>query len=87
MEQGTKSNLTLENRNTMQVTGIKKIKTTEATQVIASLENCQIVISGTGLSVQALSVKEGVLELTGLITGIRYTNNQTKKFSVKNMFK
>jgi len=87
IHQNTKSNLSLENRTTLRLTGIKKIKTTEPESVIASLENCIIIISGKNLSVQTICVKEGILELSGLVTGIRYTNSQTRRFSLKNLFK
>ena len=81
------SNLTLNNRNEMTITGIKKVKTTEQNQVVAALDNSLIVITGSNLSVQNLSIREGLLELSGNVDGIRYTSSHSKKFSVKNMFK
>jgi len=87
MEAMTRSNLTLENRQSLSVTGIKKVRTTEPNQVVAVLDNCMILVSGSNLSVENLSIKEGILEVSGNINGIRYTNNRTKRFSVKNMFR
>ncbi|MCL2850777.1 MAG: sporulation protein YabP [Firmicutes bacterium] len=87
MDQSTKSNLTLENRNNLVITGIKKIKATEPTQIIANLENVVIYVTGSNLSVQNLNIKEGILELTGLINGIKYTTVQTRKVSFKNLFR
>lgn len=83
----TKSNLTLNNRSELSITGVTKVKTTEHNQIVAALDNSLIVITGSNLSVQNLSIREGLLELTGNIDGIRYTNSHSKKFSVKNMFK
>jgi len=82
-QETTKSTLSLENRNTLVLSGIKKIKTTEANCVIAVLENCNIIITGSYLSVQNISIKEGSLELTGLITSIRYTTSQKRKNPLK----
>jgi len=88
MEQSlAKTNLTLESRNQLSITGVKKVKTTEPNQVVAALEDCMVVITGVNLSVENLSVKEGLLELTGLVTSIRYTNNHSKRFSVRNIFR
>ena len=88
MEQNlTRSNLTLENRTNLAITGIKKIKTTEPSQVVALLDNCVIVITGQNLSVENLSVKEGTLELSGLVSSIRYTNSASKRFSLRNIFR
>ena len=79
--------LVLKNRNNLSLTGIKKIKTAEPNQVVAVLENSSIVINGTNLSVQNVSVANGLLELTGAINGIKFVNSTQTKFSVKNMFK
>jgi len=87
MEQTTKSNLTLINRTELNITGIKKVKSTEPSQVIANFNNGAIIISGTNLSVQHLDIKEGVLSLTGNINNIKYTNQISKGFSLSNMFK
>ena len=87
MESATKSNLTLTNRNNLSLTGIKKVKSTEPAQVVALLDNGAILISGSNLSVQKLDIKEGILEITGIVNAIRYTNQVSKKFSFKSMFK
>jgi len=87
METTTKSNLVLNNRNQLNLTGIKKVKSTEAQTVIADLDNGAIIISGSGLSVQRLDIKDGILEITGTVNNIKYTNQVSKSFSLKNMFK
>ena len=77
----------LKNRNALNLTGVKKIKSAEPNQVVAVLENCSIIISGTSLSVQNVSIASGVLDLTGTINGIKYTSGTQTKFSFKNVFK
>jgi sporulation protein YabP len=83
----TKSNLVLNNRNELNITGIKKVKSTEPNSVIANLDNGNIIISGSNLSVSRLDIKEGVLELNGIIDSIKYSSQTAKSFSLKNMFK
>jgi len=87
MENTTKSNLTLTNRNELSLTGIKKVKSTEPAMIVANLDNGSIIINGSNLSVQSLDLKQGTLEVTGEVNSIKYTNQVSKSFSVKNMFK
>ena len=83
----TATTMSLENREIITITGIKRVKTTEPSMVVAQLDNCHIVISGQNLSVQSLSVRDGILELAGVIDSIKYTQVAKKSFSLKNMFK
>jgi hypothetical protein len=83
----SKSNLTLSGRTALNLTGVKKVKSTEPACVIAQLDNCVIVINGLNLTVQNVSISSGILDITGLVTNIKYTNSASKKFSFKNIFK
>jgi len=85
----TKSNLSITGRNALSLSGVKKIRSAEPSQVTAVLDNCQIIIQGTNLNVQNLNIPSGVLELTGAVNSIRYTGTGTiaRKFSFKNMFR
>lgn len=79
--------LSLTNRAELSLSGIKKIRTTEPHQVVAHLDGTMIIITGQNLSVQNLSISEGLLDITGQIDSIRYTKSHARKFSLKNMFK
>lgn len=83
----SKSNLILTNRTTLNLTGVKKVRSAEPTCVIANLDNCSIVIFGNNLTVQNVSISTGTLDLTGNIVSIKYTNTVSRKFSLKNIFK
>ena len=87
MEHTTKSNLVLNNRNELSLTGIQKVKSTEPSLIIANLDNGAIIINGSNLSVQQLDIKEGTLNVTGEVNSIKYTNQTSKSFSLKNIFK
>ena len=81
------SNLTLNNRTELNVTGIQKVKSTEPNQVIAIIDNGNIIIHGNNLSVENLDIKQGNLVINGTINSIKYSNQVSKSFSFKNMFK
>ena len=83
----TKSNLTLAGRNTLSLSGVKKVRSTEPACVIAILDNCQIIIAGANLNVQNVNIPSGILELTGQVNSIKYSGSAARKFSLKNMFK
>jgi len=82
-----KGNLILENRTKLSLTGIKKVKSTEPTRIVVFLENCVLTITGNNLTVQNLNIQNGVLDITGLINSIIYSNKTNRKFSFKNIFK
>ena len=83
----TKSNLILNNRNELQLTGVKKVRSSEPDLIVANLDNGNIVINGNNLSVQELNIKEGTLSVQGTVNGIKYSANVSKSFSIKNMFR
>jgi len=85
----TKSNLTITGRSSLSLSGVKKVRSAEPSQVVAILDNCQIIIQGANLNVQNVNIPSGILELTGVINSIRYTGagSGARKFSLKNMFK
>jgi sporulation protein YabP len=87
MEQTTRSNLTLNNRTELILTGIKKVKSTDPTVVTAILDSGAVIINGANLSIQRLDIKEGILELQGMVNALKYSNQVSKSFSFKNMFK
>lgn len=82
-----KSNLVLNNRSELSLTGIKKVKQAEPGQVVAELFDGHVIIVGEGLEAEHLDVKEGVLMLKGKVSQIKYTANVSKSFSLKNMFR
>jgi len=84
--ESTKSNLSITGRNSLSLSGVKKVKSAEPAQIIAILDTCQIIIQGSNLSVQNVNIPSGLLELTGQINAIRYSGAKGK-FSFKSIFK
>ena len=83
----SKSTLTLINRASLSLTGVKKVKSSEPSCVVVILDNCMVVISGSGLTIQNISVVSGTLDFVGIISQIKYTNTTARKFSFRNIFK
>jgi len=85
----TKSNITITGRTSLSLSGVKKVRSAEPSQVIAVLDTCQIIIQGANLNVQNVQIQSGILELTGTINSVRYTGTGSlaRKFSFKNMFR
>jgi len=79
--------LNLVNRNALALTGIKKIKTTEPSQIVAILDTCTVVITGQNLSVQNVSISNGNMEVTGQVNSIKYTQTHSRRFSIRNIFR
>lgn len=87
MENG-KSDLTLLNRNQLNITGVKKIKSSEPEQIVLILPDTALVIGGVNLSVTAASIQTGEIAISGLVNSLRYTGvNAKRKFSFKNLFR
>ena len=83
-----KSNLTLSNRNQLQITGVKKIKSSEPEQIVLLLQDSGLVIGGTNLFVVSASMQTGAVEISGLVKSLRYTGvSEKRKFSFKNIFR
>jgi hypothetical protein len=83
-----KTDLVVTNRIKLNVNGVKKIKSSEPDMVVLILSNSAMVITGTNLFVISASIQTGEVEITGLISCVKYTNISAKrKFSFKNMFR
>ena len=80
-------NLTLNNRNEMTLSGIKKVNSSVPTQIIATIEGGLITINGANLSVERLDTKDGSLAVRGTVNQIKYGNSASKSFSLRNIFK
>ena len=81
------SDLTLLGRKSLTLSGVKKVKSSEPSQVVAVLGDCSVVISGVGLSVENVSIAQGTLEVAGTVSGVRYVQTVNRKISLKNIFK
>lgn len=82
------SNLVLNNRKNLNITGVKDVDKFDEREIIAITNQGKLRINGDNLKIGKLSVESGTLELSGKINSLSYidSNEITKNF-FKNLFK
>lgn len=81
-----KQTLVLENRNCLKCDAVLNVDCYDENQVIASLKENQLVITGTNLKIKSFNLESESLEITGEINCIKYQVERAKSF-VKRLFK
>ena len=76
--------LYLENRNGLKLTGVTDVDSFDEETVTAYTDYGCLTVSGTGLHVEELNLESGLLEVTGEIVALVYSNRKKKR---KNVFK
>ena len=85
---GVRTDLTLVNRSKLNINGVKKIKSSEPEQIVLVLSGSAMIITGVNLFVMSASIQSGEVEITGLVTAIKYTGlTDKRRFSVRNLFR
>lgn len=84
-ENGKTHTLTI--RGETAVTGVVRVISVESGEVRLSLGDRDLILTGTGLSAEKLSVEEGSIVLSGEIRSIRYAPKQEAKTFLKKIFK
>jgi len=81
------SKLMLDNRKLLSLTGVERIVGASENKVVLVVAGDGITILGDGLHVTKLDVEEGVLELEGMVSEIKYSGNTGKTGLLKRIFK
>ncbi|AYF53820.1 sporulation protein YabP [Clostridium botulinum C] len=74
-----KSNLILENRNKLMITGVVEVVCFDEKIIILDTRLGTLTIKGEGLKVQKLDVQNGEVAIIGHINSCVYTTTQSKK--------
>ncbi|KGN03082.1 hypothetical protein Z969_02055 [Clostridium novyi A str. 4570] len=74
-----KSNLILENRNKLQITGVVEVICFDEKLIILDTKLGTLTIKGEGLKVQKLDVQNGEVAIIGRINSCVYTTTESKK--------
>ena len=85
--QGNGKTHTLTIREETVVTGVDRVISVEPGEVRLSLGDRNLVLTGTDLRAEKLSVEEGSIVLSGEIRSIRYAPKQEAKSLFKKIFK
>ena len=82
------SNLLLNNRKNLNITGVKDVDKFDDKEIIAITHQGKLKINGINLKIGKLSVESGTLDLSGKINSLCYIDSGeiTKNF-FKNLFK
>lgn len=78
-----KHNLLLENRQSLEMTGIKNVDAFNEEEIVATCDYGQLLIKGEKLHVEVLDLTTGNLKIIGKITALVYS----EKSEVKGFFK
>jgi len=74
-----KSNLTMENRKRLFLSGVYEVISFNEEQILLNTNLGSLVIKGEGLKMNKLDVQNGDLVIIGQINSFSYTNKESKK--------
>ena len=77
VEQGTPSDLILENRGRLTLTGVKRVLRCDAESAAIETGRGVLQLAGAQLSVTSLDLDSGEVKLTGRIDALEYTAERT----------
>lgn len=83
----TSSLLTLDNRKTLNLTGVEKVYGANETKVNLRVAGSQLCISGNSLSIDKLDVDSGSLTINGIVDEIKYSKARGNESLFKRIFK
>ena len=71
--------VTMTNRSKLILTGIEKVKSANDHTIVIVMPETTLVISGSGLQVNQLSVVDGTIEIIGTVSKLDYQTGLLKK--------
>lgn len=81
------SQVTLNNRKVLNVTGVEKVYETNETKIQLKVAGSNMLISGQTLNITRLDVEAGVVQVEGTINEIKYTSIAERGNLFKKLFK
>ncbi len=82
-----RSNVTIENRERINISGIVRVDSFDEAEVNARCESCGISVYGQGLHISRLDLDNGVLIIDGFISGVEYSDANKKDSFFSRIFK
>lgn len=79
--------LTIDNRNSMSMTGVAKVISIDQDLVLLVTENGKLKITGKNMQASTLDIDKGILELTGSFNSMVYSGEKEGALSLKSLFK
>ncbi|MBQ4535976.1 MAG: hypothetical protein IJA22_04015 [Clostridia bacterium] len=81
------SNLTLENRKYLKVTGAEKLFYTTQSEALIQTSYGRLQISGSNISVKKVAIEQNLVELEGRFNSFKYVTNEKTNPSGLRIFK
>lgn len=78
--------LTLENRGTGTVTGIREVVSFDENQVVLDTDLGLLTVKGKDLHVSRLTLEKGEVDLDGTIDSLNYSSNEALRKSGESLF-
>lgn len=72
---------------TITISAVTNVVSFDEKQVILNLAQGNVTLCGTGFEVVKLSVEEGIIELTGTVSMIKYSSTRKKESFIKRIIK
>lgn len=73
--------------NTITISAVTNVVSFDEKQVILNLVQGNVTLCGTDFEVVKLSVEEGIIELTGTVSMIKYSSTRKKESFIKRIIK
>lgn len=86
MENETQHTLTLTNRSSLSLTGIKDVDAFNEQEIIAVCDTGELVVKGELLHIEELSLESGLVTVSGKITSLSYNEKFTQTSVLKRLF-
>ena len=81
------SQVTLNNRTNLEVTGVEKVYETNETKIQLKVAGSNLLITGQTLNITRLDVEAGVVQVEGVINELKFANVGEKGNLFKKLFK
>ncbi len=83
----TRTSVNIENREKISITGVKRVDTFDESEVSARLESSGISVYGQGLHISRLDLDNGILIVDGFISGVEYSDTDSRGGFLSRLFK
>lgn len=74
---GAEHRLSLNNQEQMHLTGVSRVESFNPEEIVLETSQGLLNIKGEGLDMRNLNLEQGVVDIVGLITEIRYSGERT----------
>ena len=82
-----RSNVTIENREKISLTGIVRVDSFDESEVTARLDSSTVSVYGQGLHISRLDLDGGILIIDGFINGVEYSDTESRGGLFQRLFR